>query len=108
MKSADLRAAAVTLDLGQAMRQGDRRKSSAVAYLLLFFFGLLGAHRFYLGHVGSALALLLLTLASLALIPFHIGWGLAWLPPVWLLTDLFLVPAMVARHNDELAQAAMP
>ncbi|MCW5731799.1 MAG: NINE protein [Alphaproteobacteria bacterium] len=90
------------------MRLEDRRKSAAIAYLLLLFFGLLGAHRFYLGHVGSATALLLLTLASLALIPFHVGWGLAWLPPLWLLTDLFLVPAMVARHNAELTQVALP
>lgn len=35
------------------------RKSKGVAYLLWLFLGLIGGHRFYLGHVGIGIAQLL-------------------------------------------------
>lgn len=39
-----------------------RRRSTAVAYLLWFFLGLVGAHRFYAGETRSAVAMLLMQL----------------------------------------------
>lgn len=37
------------------------KKSRAVAFLLSFFLGAFGAHRFYAGRGGSAIAMLILT-----------------------------------------------
>ena len=56
-----------------------------VAYILWFFLGVLGAHRFYCNRVGTGI-LWALT-AGLGLI----GW----------LVDLFLVPGMVRQANDD-------
>ena len=61
-------------------------KSLLVAYLLWFFLGVLGVHRFYCGSTGTGV-LYLLTAGV-----FGIGW----------LFDLFYLPFMVARYNDDL------
>jgi TM2 domain-containing membrane protein YozV len=58
-------------------------KSKGVAYLLWFFFGVFGVHRFYLGKVGTGI-LYLLT-AGL----FGIGW----------LVDLFTLSGQVDTYN---------
>lgn len=53
-----------------------RRKSKAAAGLLGIFLGCLGAHNFYLGHTGKALAQLLITLLSIGLFaPVSALWG---------------------------------
>lgn len=65
------------------------RKSTIATYLLWFFFGLLGIHRFYLGHTGWGLVYLL----TGGLV--GIGW----------LVDLFLIPAYVLNYNHRLDHA---
>jgi TM2 domain-containing membrane protein YozV len=60
-------------------------KSKGVAYLLWFFFGLIGGHRFYLGKVGTGL-LYFLTLGGLG-----IGWVI----------DLFTLASQVDTVNAE-------
>ena len=74
-------------------------KSVAVAYLLWFFLGWLGIHRFYLARTGSAILMLLLVLAAgfFTLIPIiglvaAVPLGLAWL--VWWLVDALLIPKL--------------
>lgn len=58
-------------------------KSKGVAYLLWFFLGILGIHRFYLGKVGTGLFFL-----------FTLGWGgIGWF------IDLFLISTMVDSVN---------
>ena len=53
-----------------------RRKSKAAAGLLGIFLGCIGAHNFYLGHTGKALAQLLMTLLSVGLFaPVSALWG---------------------------------
>ncbi|HEY3797741.1 MAG TPA: TM2 domain-containing protein [Caulobacteraceae bacterium] len=72
--------------------------STGVAYLLWFFLGLLGAHRFYLGRTGSAVAQLLISL--------FLGWiiiGLV-INGVWLIVDAFLIPDMLRQKRDALRQ----
>jgi TM2 domain-containing membrane protein YozV len=74
------------------------KKSAGVSFLLLIFLGGFGAHRFYLGHTGSAIGQLLLWI---------LGWVtvfIAWIPlGIWLIVDLFLVSGMVRQKNMELA-----
>ena len=63
-----------------------RKKSTGTAWLLLIFFGWTGAHRYYLGYVGSGIAMTL-TLGGL-------GW--------WVLVDLFLNNSMIRQANEQV------
>jgi TM2 domain-containing membrane protein YozV len=64
-------------------------KTNTVAYLLWFFIGIFGAHRFYLGRPGTAV-LQILTLCGLG---------------IWWIIDAFLIPGMVQEHNDRIRRA---
>lgn len=64
--------------------------SVAVAYLLWFFLGLVGGHRFYLGRVGSAFGMILAT--ACFLIP----------GAIWALVDAFLIPGMIRQKQDQI------
>ena len=63
-----------------------------VAYILWFFFGIAGGHRFYLGHLGMGI----LYFFTLGL--FGIGW----------IIDAFRMPAMVDFANRELPPGGGP
>jgi len=67
----------------------NRRKSVAAVWLLWVFLGLFGAHRFYLGRVGTGVAMLL-----------TIGGGFF----IWALVDAFLIPGML-RANQHKVEA---
>lgn len=84
------------------MRYDANKKSALIAYLLWFFVGGLGGHRFYLGRVGSGIVMLIITLLSFLLMIVFIGvFGLAFVG-LWLLIDAFLIPGMVTDHNNKL------
>ena len=69
------------------------KKTALVAYLLWFFLGWFGAHNFYLGRIGVAVAQLILTITILGfLITFF-----------WVIIDAFLIPSWVRRQNNLLA-----
>jgi TM2 domain-containing membrane protein YozV len=82
----------------QQMMYDANRKSVGVAYLLWFFLGGFGAHRFYLGQTGTAVAQLLLLL--LGWLPLFAGWIVL---GVWLFIDLFLIPGVAREENMRLA-----
>jgi TM2 domain-containing membrane protein YozV len=63
-------------------------KNVVVAYLFWFFLWFVSAHRFYLGRPGSAI---LQILSYFVLIGF-----------IWVFVDLFLIPGMVRKRNDDL------
>jgi TM2 domain-containing membrane protein YozV len=44
------------------------RKSRPVAFLLVLFFGMFGAHRFYVGKTGSAIAQLILSITVVGML----------------------------------------
>ena len=67
------------------------RKSAGATYLLWFFLGFFGAHRFYLGRTRSAIVQLLMCLSIIGIIPLAFWW----------LIDAFLIPDMVRDENLE-------
>ena len=78
-------------------------KSVGVTYALWFFLGAFGAHRFYAGRIGSAIAMLLITICSIPLCFILIGFvGVAavW---IWWLVDAFLIPGWIRDFNSRLA-----
>ena len=58
-------------------------KSKTTAAVLAFFIGMFGAHRFYVGKTGSAVAILLLSLSVV---------GIA-ISSIWVLIDFIMILA---------------
>ena len=73
---------------------GDDCKNILVAYLLWWFLGFLGIHRFYLNRPKSGLAQLLLL--ALGWLPFFMGWVVL---GFWWLLDAYFVYQYVEEHN---------
>jgi TM2 domain-containing membrane protein YozV len=65
-----------------------RKKSVAAAWLLWLFLGFFGAHRFFLGRIGTGIAMLLLCWLTLG---------------IWWIVDAFLIPGML-RANQKKVQ----
>ncbi|GED67144.1 hypothetical protein BRE01_08460 [Brevibacillus reuszeri] len=63
-----------------------KHKSTGITWLLWFFTGGVGGHRFYLGRTGTAVAMLL-TLGGLG---------------IWSFIDLFLINSMVKETNEKI------
>lgn len=102
LQSSDSGAHNESLDAQSMMRYGANKKSMLLAYILWFFLGYLGVHRFYLGRIGSAVAILLITAISSVLVFVAVGaLGYA-VVAVWLFIDIFLIPGIVRRFNNEL------
>lgn len=53
----------------------ENKKSRTVAAFLAGLLGMVGAHRFYVGKIGSGVAILLLTISWIGL-PFAFVWAL--------------------------------
>ncbi|MDA8345464.1 MAG: TM2 domain-containing protein [Thermaerobacter sp.] len=70
-------------------------KNITVAYVLWFFFGGLGIHRFYLGRAGTGLAMLALTVVGWITSFIFIGFLLLFAVFVWWVIDAFRIPSMV-------------
>lgn len=79
------------------------KKSIGIAYLLWFFLGGLGVHRFYLGRTGSAIGILALTVVGCLTTFLMVGVVLLAVMMVWLLVDAFLIPGIVRQENNALA-----
>jgi TM2 domain-containing membrane protein YozV len=84
------------------MRYDANKKSALIAYLFWFFLGAIGAHRFYLGRVGSGLIMFTLFVASFVLMVVLIGLLGFLALGVWWLIDAFLIPGQVQSENDRL------
>nr|WP_256376009.1 NINE protein [Citricoccus sp. SGAir0253] len=77
-------------------------KDLGVAYALCAFLGLVGAHRFYLGHLGAGLVYAVLTVTGLASARWGIGFLFGALVILLVLVDLVRLPGLVRRANGGL------
>ena len=85
-------------------RVANDAKSPLLAYLLVFFVGWFGVHRFYLGRKGSGAAILALSLLGFVTLPIGVGVVPLAVVGCWCLVDLFLIPGMIASSKDQLRQ----
>jgi len=70
----------------------DRKaKSKGIAYVIWFFLGGIGGHRYYNGNIGLGIAMTL-TLGGLG---------------IWSLIDVFFIGAAVERRNAEIEMIAI-
>jgi len=81
------------------------KKSLVVAYVLWFFLGYVGAHRFYLGRPLSGVIMLALSAVTLLLTLVSFGvLGFLWfVVGLWWLIDVLLIPGMAAGRNSRIA-----
>jgi len=81
------------------------KKSLIVAYILWFFLGYIGAHRFYLGKPLSGFIMLMLSAATLVVtfLSFGILSFLWFVVGLWWLVDALLIPGMAAGSNTRIA-----
>ena len=81
------------------------KKSLLAAYVLWFFLGYVGAHRFYLGRPLSGLIMLALSAITLVLSLVSFGvLGFLWaVVGLWWLIDALLIPGMAAGSNTRIA-----
>jgi TM2 domain-containing membrane protein YozV len=93
-------------DTHALMRFEANKKSTGAAYLLWLFFGGFGGHRFYLGHVPSAVLMLALTMIGVATSVIGVGALFLAMTGLWALIDAFMIPGMVRAHNNALIDAA--
>lgn len=78
------------------------KKSVAVAYILWFFFGGLGIHRFYIGSTTPAIIMLILFILGWATTFIIIGFVILPALYIWVLIDAFILYSEVNRINLEL------
>lgn len=76
------------------MVQSQYQKNLALAYVLWFFLGQLGIHRFYTGRAGTGIVQLLLGISGWATTAILIGWIPLFFLWIWLFIDIFLIPGM--------------
>ena len=76
-------------------------RNIVIAYLLWFFLGFLGVHRFYLGRVFTGLMMLGFWAGGSVFTFILFGFPIFLAPwALWMLLDLFLIPGMVRAENN--------
>ncbi|MBJ7576939.1 TM2 domain-containing protein [Devosia sp. MC532] len=85
------------------------KKSPIIAYVLWFFLGYIGVHRFYLGRVVSGLIMLAMSalFALLTFVSFGLFGFLWFIMGAWWLIDALLIPGMISRRNNEVANRVL-
>ncbi|MFB5269589.1 TM2 domain-containing protein [Paenibacillus enshidis] len=69
-----------------------RGKNMVVAYVLWYFLGMFGGHRFYMKKTGSAVAQLILSITVIGMI----------VTSIWWVVDAFLLHTWVKDHNERV------
>lgn len=83
-----------------------KMKDVGLAYVFAIFLGGFGAHRFYLGRAGSAIAMLLMWQIGLATVVVGVGLLLVVPTAIWMIVDLFTMRGMVRESNERLMREA--
>ena len=73
-------------------------KSKAVAAVLAFFLGAFGAHRLYVGKIGSGVTMLILMIASIFLAGIIVG--LVMMGVLWLIAIVDFIMILVGSFKD--------
>lgn len=81
-----------------------KAKDKLIAYLLWFFLGGLGFHRFYAGNIKSGVAMVALAVIGTMTSVLGIGLILFVVLGVWWLADAFLTSGMIDKANEELTK----
>lgn len=74
-------------------------KNMVLAYVLWWFLGVLGIHRFYLGKAGTGVTQLILFIAGLLTLVIGVGLVLLLVLGVWWLLDAYFIQKYVVEHN---------
>lgn len=67
-------------------------KDMVVGYLLWWFLGYFGGHRFYMGKTGTAVTMLILSITIVGLL----------VTTIWWIVDGFLLHKYIKEHNSEV------
>ena len=88
----------------------NEKKSLIVAYILWFFLGAVGAHRFYVGKTITGILMIVVLIISgiLTLVTFGLATAVTMLPiTIWWVIDAVLVIFMIKNYNRRLRREAM-
>lgn len=77
-------------------------KNLLLTYLLCLLLGVLGAHKWYLGHYPAGAVYLILTVAGVTSAAWGIGFVFGGLVILLCLIDLLLIPGHVRAANGDL------
>jgi len=77
------------------------KKSTAVAYLLLFFLGSFGIHKFYLSNTIMGILYLVLFVLGAATSAIGIGFLFFAILGILLLVDLFTIPRQIRKLYEK-------
>lgn len=99
------------------MEYVSQQKNVAAAYGALLLFGMLGAHRFYLGNSSSGWGHLALTFADVLVFflavaaksdsLFYLGTFILCAHLIWLVTDALVLARDVQTHNGALKNSLL-
>lgn len=79
-----------------------KKLSTVVGYILWFFLGQLGAHRFYTRKIGSAVAMLVLEILGWLTAIILIGFVFLAIVGVWWIVDAFLLHGVINEKNQQI------
>lgn len=86
------------MDTLQIERLKQSQKSILVAYLLWWFFGIFGGHRFYMGK-KHAVTMLVITIIGFLTAVLIVGWFLLLAMCIMAIIDAFKIPNWVKEYN---------
>jgi len=94
MRKSQLDARELLLLESEVKNQG---KNMVVAYILWYFLGIFGGHRFYMGKTGTAITQLILSITVIGMIATGIWW----------VVDAFLLHTWVKDRNRQIENEVM-
>lgn len=92
----------MSTDTAKMMAYDASKKSVGAAYLLWFFLGGIGGHRFYAGRVGSGVAYLILQILGWLTVALGVGLFFLGVVALWWIIDGFLLSGIIRQKNMEI------